>query len=332
MPGGRQSWRASVGIALVCACCALWAWPGRATGQTAAEPDAIRIWGSPEDRPMLLSLEQAFRRRHPEVSIRYHLYGPESTLAGVYTGVADLAVMAREVREPMERMAFEWALLSKPFEVAYAHGGFDPCLPGAQLAIFVNAANPLPSLSLADLDGILGTEHRRGGRTIRAWPQLANSGKLPGPIHIYGPPVDSVAAVFIRRRVMLDSRKWNRRYRQLATREQVLSALANDAAGLAIASAGDAPVGVRAIALSLEERGKAVLPTRESVIDGSYPLARVLSVVVDRPAGKALRPVLVAYLRFLLGEEAQALLVRDGRHLPLSRADAQLQLTRLAAP
>jgi phosphate transport system substrate-binding protein len=289
----------------------------------------IRIWGSPADRGLLSALEAAYRARHPGVRFSYQLHGPESTLAGVYTRVADLAFMARELREPLERMAFEWALLSKPYQVGFAHAGFDPVAPGGQLGVFVNAANPLESMSLGQLDAVLGTERRRGSPAIDDWSALDEHDASRGAIRVYGPELDSIATLFVRREVMLDSRKWNPAYRECESREQALAALAGDPQGIAIAALGDVPAGVRLLALSRNEGDVAVLPTPATVRDGSYPLTRTLSVVVHRPASQPLEARLESYLRFLLSPEGQSVIEREGRHLPLSEPDARLQRARL---
>ena len=295
----------------------------------APAPDPIRIWGSPADRHLLSALEAAYRERHPEARFSYHLYGPESTLAGVYTGVADLAFMARELREPLERMAFEWALLSKPYEIGFAHAGFDPAAPGAQLGVFVNSGNPLEFMSLAQLDAVLGTERRRGGRAVDGWSTIAGSDARLGAIHVHGPQLDSIAALFVRRTVMLDSHKWNPGYRESRSRNEALEAVATDPAGLAIAAIGAVPRGVKQLALSLDIGGPAVPPTRNSVQDGSYPLARTLTIVVNRPPGQKLEPRLARYLRFLLSPAGQSTIERDGRDFPLSESAARKQIARL---
>jgi phosphate transport system substrate-binding protein len=302
-------------------------------GSRAATPEAtageIRIWGSPQDRGLLSALEAGYRAGHPEVRFGYQLHGPESTLAGVYTGVADLAFMSRELREPLERMAFEWALLSKPCQIEFAHAGFDPAAPGGQLGVFVNAANPLDTMSLKQLDAILGTERRRGGALIDDWSALEVHAAGRGAIRVYGPELDSIAALFVRRKVMLDSRKWNPDYREYASREQALAALAGDPAGIAIAALGAVRAGVKLLALSRDDGGVAVLPTAASVRDGSYPLTRTLTVVVHRPAGQPLGTRLESYLRFLVSPEGQSVIGREGRDLPLSESAARRQLARL---
>jgi phosphate transport system substrate-binding protein len=74
----------------------------------------IRIWGSPADQRHIEALGAGLFPPATGRARACTYRGPESTIAGVYTGVADIAVMARELREPMERMAFEEASSPSP--------------------------------------------------------------------------------------------------------------------------------------------------------------------------------------------------------------------------
>ena len=140
----------------------------------------IRVTGDIEDLELIETLQAEFGRYQPGVHFKNSLHGPESTLAGVYTGTADLAFMAREIREPLERMAFEWAKLAKPYAVVFANAGFEKHRPGTQLAVFVHGENPVDVLSLAELDAIFGAEHKRGSKNIRAWGRSGRERRMAG--------------------------------------------------------------------------------------------------------------------------------------------------------
>ena len=196
----------------------------------------IRISGSPEDPELFEELQAQFAGHHPEEIFSNRLYGAESTIAGLYTGVTDIAFMARELREPMERMAFQWVKLTLPFVIEIANAGFRSDRPSAQLGVFVHQDNPIEALSLASLDAIFGAEQKRGPRNARLWGDVGASGAWASrPIHPVGPIVDSIAALFFRRAVMLDSRKWNPDYRILTDNSAVLLALRADPAAITFA-------------------------------------------------------------------------------------------------
>jgi phosphate transport system substrate-binding protein len=292
---------------------------------------AIRIWGSLPDGWLIEHLEAGFRRFQPRVTFSEALHGPESTFAGVYTGVADLAFMAREMRVPMESMAFEWVHHYKAFEVEIANAGLGPQRPGVSLAVFVHKTNPLQRLTLRQLDGIFGAEHRRGGRNMRRWADLAGEdGWKDRPIHVYGPPLDDVATLFIRTRVLLDSHKWNPSYREIpAGWGAVLASVARDPDGIAFAPPVPGNDRAKVIELAADDGGAFYALTPQTVAARTYPLTRVISVALDRKAGEPLDPKLREFLRYLLSREGQEAVTSDGVYLPLSAQSAQRQLHRL---
>lgn len=282
----------------------------------------IRLWGDNADRKVIEDLEKAYTEGRPGVCFANSLHGPESPIAGVYTGVADLAVMAREVREPMERMAFEWVRLDKPTVIPFAHGGFAPGRHGSQLAVVVNRDNPLRSISLAQLDALMGAESLRGLPAIRNWSLAGPRTKwAERPVAIYGTALDSPAMLFFRRLVMKNSRKWNPEYRVLPDDGAAVDAVARDASGLAVVALGAADQRVRILAVS-QDGGPAILPERDAIISGTYPLTRTISIVVDRSKGRELRPEVKGFLHFVLAGEGQSVIARSKTHLPLSSADA----------
>ncbi|RHW18215.1 hypothetical protein D1610_06965 [Sphingomonas gilva] len=295
----------------------------------AAATCALVASGNPADHDLITALEAGFRNANPRFCIDKWLHGPESTLAPVYTGTADIAFMAREVREPMERMAFEWVALSKPFAIDYAYAGLKDDRPGTQLAIFVHRDNPVKGLTLAQLDAILGAEHKRGDGNARDWGAIGLAGSTARPIEVLGPPVDSIPALFIRRLVMKDSRKWNPAYQEVAEAGAILPTLAGRPNGLAIAPAHAAHPMTRMVPLAAGPGDPFVLPEPAAIRTGIYPLTRIIQVVVKRAQGAALEQELRAFLEYLLSPAGQAIIARDGSYLPLDQARLAQQRARL---
>jgi len=297
-------------------------------GQTAS--GEIRISGSPADRNLIEALEVRYRKLNPALKFSNTLHGPESTLAGVYTGTADLAFMARELREPMERMAFQWVLLTRPFEVTIAYAGLNSGRDSDQIAIFVNSENPLTQLSLPALDALFGAENKRGKHLIRQWGEAG----LPGawqqlPVHVLGPDPELPISLFFRRRVMLDSRKWNPGYRVYPDTQAMFELLQSDRASVAFGPASSPPNGVRTLPVAADEGGAAFLPNRESVMAGSYPLDRVISVVLFRADKQAVEANMKDFLLYLLSPEGQRVIETHSDYLPLNTIELRRQRERL---
>src|SRR5260370_14942925 len=72
----------------------------------------IRVWGSAQMADLMTGWQKSFARYHPEARFDNHLYGAVSAIAGLYTGVADMAV-SRAIR-PIETLAFEHVVRPKP--------------------------------------------------------------------------------------------------------------------------------------------------------------------------------------------------------------------------
>jgi len=291
----------------------------------------IKIWGSPQDGSLIAAWEQGFRKFHPGAHLPASLHGPDSTLAGVYTGVADVALMARELRKPVEHMAFTWVFRYSPFVVEVANGGLRTDRLCANLAIFVNRQNPLSRMSLSQLDAIFGAEHRRGAANVRFWGELGLEGQWASkPIHVYGPKVTSVEALYIRDLVLKESRKWNPDYWEIAGPSiDILDLLAKDPDGITYAPLKGANGNVKAVSLSNEAKGPFYDLTEETVSSEDYPLKRSVAVVLNRAPGTAVEPRVKEFLRFILSRPGQEIVSRDGGYLPLGAAQLQKQLKLL---
>src|SRR5258708_36496682 len=135
----------------------------------------IRIWGDDQMDAVMKRWQAGFQKLHPNVRFESKLLGTGTGMAGLYSGVADIALLGRDATAS-EVMAFEWVFKYKPTGVEVATGSLDA--PGKTFAIgvLVNNDNPLTKLTLAQLDAIFGSEHRRGARNIRTWGDLGLAG------------------------------------------------------------------------------------------------------------------------------------------------------------
>jgi phosphate transport system substrate-binding protein len=319
-----------VGSAFIGACVAV------AFGAVAAayEPQQqvsgdIRIWGSPEDGGLVKLWEDGFRKQQPQARVIAKLRGPESAMAGIYTGVAEIAFVGRELRLPTDNMAFQWVKLYRPTTVEIANAGFKASRPAAGLAVFVHPDNPIAGLTVAQLDAIFGAEHKRGAANARTWGDVGLTGEWAArPIHVLAPPVTTIPALFFRKVVLDDSLKWNIDMREVADDAKAIAAVAGDLAAIAYAPMVAATGAVRA--LPLAKAGDAwVKPGGESATERRYPLNRVVIVAVDKPVGKPLDPRVREFLRYVLSDEGQAAVANDGAYLPLQPATVRKQLKLL---
>jgi phosphate transport system substrate-binding protein len=294
----------------------------------------IRIWGSPDDGWLIEELEAGFRSDQPRAQFVDTLHGPESTFASISMDVADMAFMEREIRMPLETMAFEWVHHYPPFELEIANDGLDADRargPGVSLAFFVNKANPLSCLTLRELDDIFGARPRRGGKERRVWGDLGlGRGWAARPIHVYGPALDDISTVYVRRAVLEGSYKWNPRYRTVPGRwSELLETLARDPDGITFAPPLPGNEGVKPLRIAATFHSQCHPLNARTIESRQYPLVRTLDVALDRPPGRRIEPMLREFLRFILSRQGQRIIGSDGAYLPLDAASLRAQRRRL---
>jgi phosphate transport system substrate-binding protein len=290
----------------------------------------IRIAGSPDDERLIQAWETGFRHFNPGAQIVTILHGPDSTMAWLYTGLADFALLERELEVPVEHMAFTWVYQYPETRITVANAGWRTDRLGAAIAVYVNAANPARGLTLAQIDSLYGAERRRGGAPVKTWGDLGlRDAWAERPVHVYGPSLDSSWALSIRHSVLADSYKWNMDYREVPGGPQnVAGEVARDPDGIGYGPLSAATNGVRPVALTTAQ-GAIVPLTAETVADEIYPLRRDISIVFNRQPDHPLEPELKEFLRYILSRDGQAAVKDDGAYVPLSAAAAERQRAKL---
>lgn len=169
----------------------------------------LRIAGNPELATRVAFWADAFHRQHPGVRVETHLTGSDTGMAALYTGKADIALLGRDPTL-VEIQAFEWIYHYKPTQQKILTGSLDRPGRSPALVVFVHRDNPLRSLTLAQLEAVFGTEHKRSAGNIRTWGQLGLTGEWADrPISLYAPDAMSGTGRFFRHAVLGDSRMMN---------------------------------------------------------------------------------------------------------------------------
>lgn len=306
----------------------------------------IRLWGHgnrklPWMHYLVDQWAEDFQRFHPGARLQTQLYGTSSGIPALYNGLGDIALLGEEIL-PEAARAFERVKGYAPTGVELMTGSVDIRNFDYAQMIFVHCDNPLSRISLIELDAILGVEHRRGMRNIRRWGELGLTGAWADrPIIPYSWAIDDSFGFYIRNAVMLGSHRWNPALRGFAHinnadgtiydhGQQILDALAQDPAGIAVSNIRYALPEVKPLALAHTPAGPFVAVSETSLIDQSYPLARTLPAVIDVPPDGRIDPKVREFLRYVLSREGQEAVNRDGRYLPLSPAAAEKERRKLA--
>jgi phosphate transport system substrate-binding protein len=245
-----------------------------------------------------------------------------------------------------------------PVEVELATGSYD--VPGWQpgYGIVVHKDNPLARVTMKELDGIFGSE-RLGGwegtswrpqwsrgqeENIRTWGQLGLTGEWKDkPINVYGLTLRYHQATEISDMILKGSDKWNEHLRIYANyvsadgklERNLGDHLAKDRYGIAYVAApttklgGEAARDLKVLAVADKEDGPYVPYSLETLHDRSYPLYSRIYAYADRAPGKPMEPRVVEFLRFVVSQEGQSEVQRDGKYLPLTAEVVRQQLKKL---
>jgi len=300
----------------------------------------IRIWGDEQMDTVMRRWQAGFQKLHPNVRFETKLLGTGTGMAGLYSGVADIALLGRDATSS-EVMAFEWVFKYKPSAIEVATGSLDA--PGKTFAIgvLVTKDNPLTNLTLTQLDAIFGSEHRRGARNIRIWGDLGLTGVWKDkPINVYGYDAETNTGSFFKRAVFKGSDKWNCELKEFADLKQangslldsgqrISEALAHDRYGIAYSNLRDVNGQVKPLAISLTDEGPFYEATRENLIQRKYPLTRSVSIYVNRAPGQPLDSKVKEFLRYILSQEGQREVAQDRDFMRLSDATAKEQVRKL---
>lgn len=305
----------------------------------------IRLWGhgSPK-RNFMGRLMNAwiagFNRYQPEVKFENHMYGTASAIGALYSGAGDIAILGEEI-SPAGTAAFEREKHYLPTGIQIATGSLDVNYFDYAHMIFVHKDNPLKGLTLAQLDAVFGTEHRRGPSNIRTWGELGLTGEWAARrIQPFGWQVDVDFALFFREVVLENSHRWNTDIKEFVHWPRpdgtqydhglrILDALAADPAGIAISNVRYANPNVRPLPLARNEGEPYYEPTKANLIAQTYPLVRIIPAFIDVAPGQPVDPKVREFLRYLLSREGQQTLVNESDYLPLSADSIRRQLEKL---
>ena len=303
----------------------------------------VTSWGHGFLKGMMRDWEQDFHRFQPNVRFQDDLASSAAAMAGLYTGRANLGVLAREI-VPMEVAAYQKMTGQKIFPVTVLTGSYADPDKLMALGIFVNRGNPLARLDLQQLDAIFGAQHLAGApANIRTWGQLGLGGAWKDrPIHPYaGPAGDEAPAFYFSQTVMHGSTLWNESLRQLDDiappdgkhidgYQRAVDAVATDPDGIAVTVVGYHNPQAKLIAIARTFAGPYVVPSRASVAERSYPLSRSVTFYINDGPKIAPDPAVIEFLRYVLSREGQEQALREGDFLPLTPQIARAQLARLS--
>lgn len=92
----------------------------------------------------------------------------------------------------------------------------------------------------------------------------------------------------------------------------VIQSVTTDLYSIGYSGIGYITSGVRAIPLAKNAGSSFVKATVDNVLNGSYPLGRFLYIYVNKAPNKGLDPLVREFVKFILSEEGQKIVIKDG--------------------
>jgi len=253
---------------------------------------------------------------------RWEHLGTLNGFHALMAGETDMAPMGRELW-PEE--AASYASLHNgvvPFEVRVARGGFNTPQRTTAQAVFVNATNPLASISMQQLAAVFGA-----APTITTWGQLGLTGAwAERPIRLDVPPLITPNAMSMQ--VMaLHGGAWNAGV-HAGTVADTARAIAADPQSLGFGGFEDGGPGLKALAVVPEAGGAPVVASGETAANGHYPLTRYMYIRLQREPGQPLPAPVKEFLRYVLSAQGQEPIPYSG-YFPLTAKEVAEELAKL---
>ncbi|MDP9050644.1 MAG: hypothetical protein M3O31_07970 [Acidobacteriota bacterium] len=263
--------------------------------------------------------------------------GTATSMAGIITNSSDLSLMGRSA-SVNEIIGFEWVFRVKPLGIQVMNGGLQAEGSSPALAVFVSHDNPLQQIGMAQLAAMLGCPV--DSKQPVTWAVAGVTGKWASrPVHVYLYDDQTGTGGFLQRAIQGSKDCWNwdivREFRDRMhdknlpspAAQQIVDALRRDPDGLAVATLAYANPKVKA--LPVAGSGPAVSLTAATVTDGTYPLGRGVYIYINRAADKPVDQNIREFLRFILSDEGQELVGRQGDFLRLNAVVAAEQRRKL---
>ena len=246
---------------------------------------------------------EAFRQHAPAVSLTIADPGSAVGLESLLNGSAEAVLISTPLSEHQRQRFID--------RYDYAPSTTPVALDG--VAVFVNTANPLASISLPQLDAVFTRTLRCGARkAIRSWGELGITGELARlSISTVGLSDDSGAYYLFRRKALCGG-DFRPDFNAVPGPGGVQAAINRDRAAIGFAGSALRGPGLRIVPVARRSDEPAIAPTAEAIRSRHYPLARTLAIAYNLPPGRNITPALRAFLDFARSAQGQAIAAKAG--------------------
>ncbi len=260
-----------------------------------------------------------FKKLYPNVNIQIQGAGSSTAPPALIEGTSNFGPMSRAMKSE-EIQAFEAKYGYKPTAVPVAID---------LLAVYVNKDNPIKGMSLQQLDAIFSATRKCGGaKDITRWGDLGLTGAWANrDFTLYSRNAVSGTYGYFKEEALCKG-DFKASINEQPGSSSVVQGVATSINGIGYSGIGSITSGVRALPLSRKDGQPFVTPEGSHALDGTYPLARVLYVYINKRPNHALDALQLEFLKMVLSKQGQETVVRDG-YIPLPATMADKALAEL---
>ncbi|PIW07110.1 MAG: phosphate-binding protein [Comamonadaceae bacterium CG17_big_fil_post_rev_8_21_14_2_50_60_13] len=246
---------------------------------------------------------EEYKRLYPNVNIQIQGAGSSTAPPALTEGASNFG--------PMSRM-----MTAKEVESFEKKYGYKPTAVGVAidaLAVFVNKDNPIKGLSIEEVDAALSVGRKCGHASdITKWGQVGMSGEwVSRDIAMYGRNSVSGTYGYFKSKALCKG-DFKRNLAEQPGSASVVQSVATQINAIGYSGIGYKTSGVRALPLAKKKGQPFVEPDAKHAIDGTYPLARVLYVYVNKKPNQPLNPLEREFFKMVLSKQGQEVVIKDG--------------------
>lgn len=273
---------------------------------------SVKIDGSSTVFPITEAVAEEFQNANPGVKVTVGVSGTGGGFKKFTVGETDISNASRPIKEEEKQKATTNKI--EALEIPVAYDG---------ISIVVNKANTwVDKLTVDELKKIWEPNSK-----VKTWKDVRSNWPAE-PIKLYGPGTDSGTFEYFTEEIVGEAKKSRADYNQSEDDNVLVTGIEGDKNSLGYFGYSYYEENASKLKLVPVDSGdgKAVLPTVDTIKDGSYkPLSRPLYIYVSKASLQ--KPEVKSFVKYYI--ESAEELVKSVYYVPLKKEEYQAQLSKL---
>lgn len=279
---------------------------------------AFKVQSSEALYPLLTRLSADFQRFQPKVNIDVKKGSPKAVSEFLQAPLNKTGkiMMIDDRGSSFQLLATTHQLSDAEVKEFVAQHDYEPtAVPVAvdAVALYVHKDNPLSGLTLDQVDAIFSSTKKRGAKSaITQWGELGLADNWrEAPIQLHGRDRRSEARATFQEHG-LGGGEFKSGVQEHPGAASVVFNIDRNPMGIGYSGLGLHASNVRAVPIAEKEGMPFVLPSRETVIDQTYPLRHGLYLHFDKSPKMSLPEAVQEFLTFIMSREGEETMMKAG--------------------